>query len=133
MAKRRREDRSATGDDTPFASPFAKLAGMKPDLPSGRAPSDDEEAPAPAASAPARKVIVRRQSAGRGGKTVTLVERLGLSEERLREVAREMKKALGCGASVEGEHVVLQGDQQERARAFVLQHGLAREVVFGSK
>lgn len=131
MSKRRREDRSQATEGS-FERPFAKLAGLKPALPEGR-PREEAPARAAPAASPARKAIVRRTSAGRGGKTVTLVERLSLPPERLDEVARELKKALGCGASVEGDVVVLQGDQAERARAFVLERGLAREVVFGSK
>ena len=75
--------------------------------------------------------VVRRERKQRGGKTVTVVARLGLGDGELKALAREMAKALGCGARVEGEDVVIQGDQVERAAAWLERRG-ARRVVRGN-
>jgi translation initiation factor 1 len=61
------------------------------------------------------KVVLRREKKGRGGKVVTTLTRHGLSEADCKAMAKRLRKALGCGAGVEGDVVVLQGDQRDRA------------------
>lgn len=103
-------------------------------------PVADAPAPPPApsgAAAPAldlggaAKIVVRRERKGRGGKTATVVEGLKLPPSGLERVARELKRALGCGASIEGGAVVLQGDLAERVAPWLAGRG-ARRVVVGS-
>jgi translation initiation factor 1 len=50
---------------------------------------------------------------------VTLIGGLAGSAEYLADIAKQLRRALGCGASVEGDTVVLQGDHQERAAAWL--------------
>ncbi|HET6343959.1 MAG TPA: translation initiation factor [Myxococcota bacterium] len=113
---------------SPFHNPFAALAGVS-------APEASEAAPP--ASPPARpprpddlsdvpRATVRRERKGRGGKTVTLVQNLGLPAERLTALAKALRQALGCGANVEGEEVVVQGDQTDRVVTFLEQNGVRR-------
>jgi translation initiation factor 1 len=89
-----------------------------------------EPQPAPRDDAPTTcgKVVVRRTRKGRGGKTVTLLEGLPTPLDPWAKAAR---KALGCGARVEDADVVLQGDQVERAEAWLSSRGVGR-VVRGS-
>lgn len=77
----------------------------------------------------AGKLVLRRERKGRGGKTVTVLD--GLPATDLPEVARAMKKALGCGATVEEGAVVLLGDLADRARDWLEARG-ARRVVVGN-
>src|SRR6185503_16404460 len=49
----------------------------------------------------AKKLVVRRERKGRGGKTATVVEGIRVSPSALERIAREMRRALGCGASVD--------------------------------
>ena len=79
----------------------------------------------------ATKLVVRRERKGHGGKTATRVEGLSGSTRELEEAVREVKRALGCGASLDGRDVVVQGDQGERLLAFLAERG-ARKVVVGS-
>jgi translation initiation factor 1 len=111
--------------------PFAALAGLRDRLPPGDAP------PAPAAGAeplaarrgPAR-AVVRYQRKGRGGKEVTLVEKLELPEAELESWCRELKRALGCGGSVEeGAAIALAGDQRPRLPALLEARGVRRVTV----
>jgi translation initiation factor 1 len=51
--------------------------------------------------------------------------------EALTELARRLQRALGCGATVEDETIVLQGDLRERARDQLTAWG-ARRVVLGN-
>jgi translation initiation factor 1 len=92
----------------------------------------DASAGAPAdAPAVAGVPVVRRERKQRGGKTVTRVARLELGADELKRLARAMAKALGCGAKVEGEDIIVQGDQVERAARWLERRG-ARRVVRGN-
>lgn len=116
------------------ASPFAALAGLREQLPAGDVPAAPSPAPPEGAAATqAKKVVVRRERAGRGGKTVTVVEQLGLDAPALTAMAKRMKKALGCGATVEGEALVLLGDLEERAAAWLEKEGVAKTVMMATK
>jgi translation initiation factor 1 len=85
----------------------------------------------PDASPVAGVPVVRRERKQRGGKTVTRVARLELGAEELKLLARAMAKGLGCGAKVEGEDIIVQGDQVERAARWLERRG-ARRVVRGN-
>ena len=77
------------------------------------------------------KLLLRREKKGRGGKTVTVLSGLTLSLPARETLARELKKGLGCGAALEGDTVVLQGDIAPRAQTWLLAHG-AKTVVIGN-
>lgn len=81
--------------------------------------------------AAATKLVVRRERKGHGGKTATRIEGLVGSTRELEEAVRDVKRALGCGATLDGRDVVVQGDQGERLLAFLAERG-ARKVVVGS-
>lgn len=66
-----------------------------------------------------QRYSLQRQTAGRGGKVVTLVVFPQDSAFGLEALAKEMRKALGCGAHVEENKVVLQGDLTERAEKWL--------------
>ena len=111
---KKRVDRSKAGpvDEAAAPSPFAALAGLRDQLPEG-APADEPPSPqreSASEGASTAKAVVRRERAGRGGKTVTLIEQLALPDEALKALAKKMKKAMGCGATVEDSAIVLQGD-----------------------
>ena len=79
----------------------------------------------------AGKLVVRRERKGHGGKAVTVVDGLALPAARLEALARAMRKALGCGAWIDGARVVLQGDRPDAAAAWLTRHG-ARQVTRGN-
>lgn len=109
------------------------VSGGKPAQESGKAkgkPELKEEKP-DAAIAGLSKITLHRQSAGKGGKTVTVLTCSGENVPDPEKLAREMRRALGCGSHVEGGKVILQGDIQERARAWLIEKG-AKRVVLGN-
>lgn len=57
---------------------------------------------------------VRRETAGRHGKTVTTVHGLRLAEPALRELASELKRLCGTGGSAKDGVIEIQGDHVER-------------------
>jgi translation initiation factor 1 len=130
-------------------SPFAGLGGVA--LPADRV-ATPAEAPAPAASdqqarLPARardagrggRLILRRETKHRGGKTAVIVTGFGgLDELKAGEVeslARELKRSLACGGSVEGvaphQEIVLQGDQPARVAELLRARGFRVGGVVG--
>ena len=112
----------------PPDSPFAALAGLRDQLPPGDAAPAPAAPPRAARPGPAR-AVVRYQRKGRGGKEVTLVEKLELPEAELEVWCRELKRALGCGGSLEGGAIALAGDQRPRLPALLEARGVRRVTV----
>ena len=101
---------SESDSKTPFHNPFAVLGALRGDF---RAAPEPEIVQRPAApSAP--RAVVRMERSGRRGKEVTVIEHLNLNPEAREQWLKELKSALGCGGSVEGNAIVLQGDQRKR-------------------
>lgn len=96
----------------PLQSPFAALdsAGL-PEGPAEAAPRHQQRKRA--------RIVLRREKAHRGGKTVIVVSELPthLSPPEIADLGREARKVLGCGGSVRGRELEIQGDQAERVRA----------------
>ena len=112
-------------------NPFAALAALKSQLPPGE---KIEAAAAVAEVVPdgpmfAKKVIVSRQKKGRGGKLVTLIRGVLLPEKELSAFAKRLRKELGCAGFVEGESVVLSGDQTQRVEPWLLEQGAKKVIV----
>ena len=118
----------------PNSSPFAALANARaslPDVPVVEAATTTTTTTT-TTKAPARfaaKVIVRREKKGHGGKTVTIVS--GVLPKELDAICTALKTRLGCGARVEGDDVVLQGDLVDRVIVVVTALG-ANKIVRGS-
>jgi translation initiation factor 1 len=60
------------------------------------------------------KVRVRRETQGRGGKTVTTISGLALSETNLAKLGSELKRACGSGGTVKEGVIEIQGDHTEK-------------------
>lgn len=111
-------------------NPFAALSVKKDELPPAPkvdvAPASSPTMPSPAPTWGGGKIVLSRERKGRGGKTATRVR--GLPEARLDELATKMKKALGCGATVEEGDVILLGDVVERAAKWLRDEGAPRVI-----
>ncbi len=96
----------------------------------GTSPSDavDDDSATLRANTPAR-AVVRMERSGRGGKEATLVEQLGLSPGELEAWLKALKAALGCGGSIEGENLMLQGDHRKRLPAVLKDRGVRKVIV----
>jgi translation initiation factor 1 len=81
--------------------------------------------PAPAASDSPQtlwkmgRVVLRRETAHRGGKTVVVVDDFAthLPVSVIEKVAKKLRAACGCGGTVKGRSIENQGDQPARVRA----------------
>jgi translation initiation factor 1 len=77
------------------------------------------------------RVEVRRETQGRGGKTVTTVSGftgIGLPEKE--DLAKRIQKACGAGGTVKDGQLVIQGDQREVAVRILEEAGF-RAVLAG--
>jgi len=73
---------------------------------------------------PARLIAkLRIEKAGRGGKTVTVVDGLPRNDAFLKDLLQELKRACGCGGAVRDGGIELQGDLRERVRAWLTAKG----------
>lgn len=113
-------------DHVPFHDAFAGLAEKRAELPPGPAPA---AAPAPKARQAPTRAVVRYERKGHGGKEMTRVEHLGLSTKELERWLKEAKQALGCGGIVDGDALLVQGDQRERLRAWLERRGVGKVTV----
>jgi translation initiation factor 1 len=69
------------------------------------------------------------ERAGRGGKTVTVVEKLDLRPPDLQAWLGDLRRALGCGGVIDGGALVLQGDTRERVGAWLERRGVKKVTV----
>lgn len=80
----------------------------------------------PMKSQPGQPVPVRvgRETRGRGGRGVTVITGLRLSAAELETIAGELKRRCGCGGTVKGGVIEIQGEHRDtivaalRARGF---------------
>lgn len=110
------------------AKPFNEaFSSLRERLPDGYSPPAADPT-APRAPRPPARAVVRLERKGRAGKEATIVEKLALDPAELARWADELKRALGCGGGVEGEAVVVQGDQRERVVRWLGERGVGRIV-----
>jgi translation initiation factor 1 len=110
----------------PLSNPFAALAALRPaDAPAADPAAAPAAKPAADPKLPARAVVAVERK-GRGGKTVTLVTHLGLSNDALDAWVSDMKRSLGCGGTAEDDAIALQGDQRERAIDWLTRKGVRK-------
>lgn len=57
---------------------------------------------------------LHRESKGRGGKTVTVVKNLVLSERDMKSLAKTIKQACGSGGTVKEGVIEIQGENREK-------------------
>jgi translation initiation factor 1 len=70
------------------------------------------------------RIDIKRTTAGRGGKTVTLVTGftgIGLPEKE--SLAKKMRAACGCGGTVKDGEIEIQGDQRETVARILSEAG----------
>lgn len=93
------------------SKPIAKCTCKKAKAPGGPAKA---AGPAKAPALPNDGVArVFRETKGRKGKGVSLIKGLNLPEEKLEELAKELKKKCGAGGTVVDGVIEVQGDHRD--------------------
>lgn len=120
-------------------NPFAALSSAG--LPAARPQNSDtaKSGGVPASGRPVEaraeknrgRVDVRRETGGRSGKTVTVVDGfvgIGLPEKE--QLTKKMRNACGCGGTVKDGAIEIQGDQRETVARILREAGF-RPVMAG--
>ena len=105
-------------------NPFGALAGLN--LPPGTVQAVGGVGPAKAVLPTKNRgrVDIKRTTAGRGGKTVTVVTGftgIGLPEKEM--LCKKMRSACGCGGTVKDGDIEIQGDQRETVARILTEAG----------
>ena len=93
--------------------------------------------PAPPPEKPLKQqtATVARDRKRRKGKTVTVISGLQHNPDALRELLKNLQKALGAGGTVKdgekGPEIEIQGDHRERAGALLIELGYKVKVSGG--
>jgi len=116
---------SAKGEPIAWASPFAALKHVSlPPAPEVQPDVVPRNASPIAPKKNRGRVDIIRQTAHRGGKTVTVVTGftgIGLAEKKT--LAKEIQKACGTGGSVKEGRIEVQGDQRDAAARILANAG----------
>ncbi|MFM7374588.1 MAG: translation initiation factor, partial [Chthoniobacterales bacterium] len=103
----------------PFASLDLGPLREAPNIPPPTSPATNK--------GPTERLLLRRSTAHRGGKTVLILE--GFSPAwnagRLEDLLRELKASLGCGGQLNGRTLEIQGDQPDRLQPLLESRGFA--------
>ena len=76
-------------------------------------------------------VYLHRESKGRGGKPVSLVKNLALSENDLKTLAKTLKRACSCGGTVKDGMILIQGDHRQKMKQVLEDLGYRVKIAGG--
>ena len=118
-----RPEKNKRVEVNPTQQGFAGLGDALARLPLGPLP----ETPAkPALVEPVKpkrlgRVVLRREKAHRGGRTVIVIHDFppSVTTNTLEDIARKLRHALGTGGTVRERTIEMQGDQPGKIRAFL--------------
>ena len=98
-----------------------------PDLPEGSDPIPD---PTPD-DTPAlqTRLDISLEKKGRAGKTATLISGWSVSDEKLLQIASELKRKLACGGSARGGDILLQGDRRTHVAGLLQKMGYKSRTI----
>lgn len=68
-------------------------------------------------------VHIALERKGRAGKTATILYGFTISDAEIEQLAATLKQKLGCGGSVSGGEILLQGDRQNQIKPLLQQLG----------
>lgn len=74
---------------------------------------------------------LHQDKGGRGGKVVTLVKNLTLSEDEMKSLAKTLKQACGTGGTVKEDAIEIQGEKRERIAEVLRKLGYKVKVAGG--
>lgn len=102
------------GDVMAWKSPFEALRRLELQPTPAREKVDQPAVPQPVKAKSRGRVDIVRQTAHRGGKTVTVVTGfVGIGQAEKEQLAKEMQKACGVGGTVKEGRIEIQGDQRD--------------------
>jgi len=76
-------------------------------------------------------IYLHRESAGRGGKAVTLVKNLALSAEDMKLLAKKLKQECGTGGTIKDGMIEIQGEHREKIAGLLSKLGYKVKIAGG--
>ena len=76
-------------------------------------------------------VRLRRETKGRKGKGVTLIDGVPETHDRLKALAKELKQLCGTGGSVKDSVIEIQGDQRDKLKPVLEKKGYKVKLAGG--
>lgn len=123
MAKKQKLDLNPTGAG--LSNPFAAL--NLTGLPAGETVPCPAPANAGEVAKPSKfgRVVLRREKAHRGGKTVIVIHDFApnIGQRYIESLAGKLKATCGCGGTTREREIEIQGDQPGRIRALLEAEG----------
>lgn len=113
--KGKKERISVEADTSPLGISLGALLGKE--TPPVKAPPEKAQPDAPPSSGEGKlpgRAVLSRETKGRGGKTVTRISFRDGTPQDTAALLKNLRTAMGCGGTVEGDDILLQGDQIER-------------------
>lgn len=74
---------------------------------------------------------LHRESKGRGGKGVSLVKNLVLTEDDMKELAKKLKQVCGSGGTVKNGVIEIQGEHREKIAEMLKNLGYKVKIAGG--
>lgn len=118
-----RPEKNKRVEVNPVQQGLAGLGDALASLPLGPLPAAPVK---PASAEPAKpkrlgRVVLRRETAHRGGRTVIVVHDFpsSVTAPALEDIARKLRHALGTGGTVRERTIEMQGDQPGKIRTFL--------------
>ena len=133
MSRDPRKKIDVSGASAPaLHNPFAALSGLEAlqNLPPAPEPPKPTAAPVAARPPPKNRgrLVLRRETRERGGKTVVVIGGFtesvpGASAVMIADLAKELKGKLGCGGTFDRQEITLQGDRAAAVAALLTELG----------
>lgn len=113
------------GGQIKWTSPFAVLKDASLPAPSSHQRVGEQSAPvSPAPKKNRGRVDILRQTAHRGGKTVTVVTGfVGIGQAEKELLAKQLQKACGAGGTIKEGRIEIQGDQRDAVARILTEAG----------
>jgi translation initiation factor 1 len=76
-------------------------------------------------------IRIQRQTSGRKGKGVCVISGFDIDDTQLLHLAAELKKRCGCGGSLKGGVIEIQGDKRDLLKSLLEDKGFKVKLVGG--
>jgi translation initiation factor 1 len=70
-----------------------------------------------------QKLRIRLETKHRAGKAVTIVDGFSGKEEDLQDLGKKLKTFCGTGGSAKDGEIIIQGDQREKVKQWLIKNG----------
>ncbi|MBL8100666.1 MAG: hypothetical protein JNK81_15900 [Anaerolineales bacterium] len=76
-------------------------------------------------------IYLHRESSGRGGKAVSLVKGLMLSEDDLKALSKKLKQECGTGGTIKDGIIEIQGEHRQKISEILIKLGYKVKIAGG--